>query len=168
MYNSTAGNPGKRRNIRSFSARTHTHAHRCGCKHKHTDHDPITGKCMKLVGKHKKPCECKEYHVTWNCNCGHSWKDHVTMFVFKEYSSMARDWVCSGVSEAVREEAEWKRQRAAKKNCIESLFCGDATSDCGIHREDGAIDGSFGSSGGICHERDYRETQWVDGETKRS
>ena len=70
---------------------------------------------MKLVGKHKKACDCKEYHVTWNCNCGHSWKDHVTMFVFKEYSSMARDWVCSGVSEAVREEAEWKRQRAAKK-----------------------------------------------------
>ena len=28
---------------------------------------------------------------------------------------MARDWVCSGVSEAVREEAEWKRRRAAKK-----------------------------------------------------
>ena len=28
---------------------------------------------------------------------------------------MARDWVCSGVSEAVREDAEWKRRRAAKK-----------------------------------------------------
>jgi len=90
---------------------------RCGCKHKHTDHDPVTGMCKKRVGKYKKMCSvCTTgYHVTWQCNCGHSWKDHETTFVFRQYSSMARDWVCSGVSEAVREEAEWKRRRAANK-----------------------------------------------------
>lgn len=91
---------------------------RCGkCKHKHTDHDPSPGRhrCLKCVGKYQKPCDCDGYEPSWVCNCGHSWKDHVTCFVSKTYGALARDWVCAGVSQEIRKEAEYKRKYAAER-----------------------------------------------------
>jgi hypothetical protein len=37
------------------------------------------------------------------------------VFVEMQYSAMARDWVCRGVSEAIEQEAQEKRERAAER-----------------------------------------------------
>jgi len=44
---------------------------RCSCKHKHTEHDPVTKKCVKPGCR-----TCKGFHSPWNCNCGHPWASH--------------------------------------------------------------------------------------------
>ena len=44
---------------------------RCSCKHKHTEHDPVTKKCVKPGCK-----DCKVFFSPWNCNCGHAWSQH--------------------------------------------------------------------------------------------
>ena len=107
---------------------------RCRCKHKPTDHS-VKGKraCTKCVGKHAKLCDCAAYSCSWVCNCDHAWKDHETAFVTKFYSSLSRAWVCSGVSKAVAEEAEWKRKaassRVASKLCEVRLHGGAGTAE---------------------------------------
>ena len=89
---------------------------RCRCKHKPTDH-AVTGRraCLKCVGKYAKQCDCAAYTCSWVCNCDHAWSDHETVFVTQTYSSLSRAWVCSGVSKAVAEEAEWKREAASRR-----------------------------------------------------
>lgn len=97
---------------------------RCSCKHKHTDHDPGTGVCTKMIPG-RKPCPCRAFDAAWVCNCGHQWNCHETAFVelpggvdgdaAKRSDFMSREWVAGGVRPEIREEAATKRAKWAAR-----------------------------------------------------
>ena len=85
---------------------------KCECKHKHTDHDPVTGKCKKMKPG-RKPCECTGFVSTWKCHCGHGWADHITDFVAVngKADDLRRQWVVSGLRKEMKSIAQARRDR---------------------------------------------------------
>jgi hypothetical protein len=97
---------------------------KCSCKHKHTDHDPVSGVCSKMIPG-RKPCPCRAFDAAWVCNCGHQWRRHETAFVelpggadgddAARKDFMSREWVAGGVRPEIREEAAAKRAKWAAR-----------------------------------------------------